>query len=130
MLAVEAVGDDLLEQDLVALAEGHRSRSRVTSPSTRTARPGPGNGCRQTIWLGQPEHLAERADLVLEQIAQRLDEFEAELLRQPADVVVQLDVRRGARVAVPALDDVGIERALGEELRAAHLAPRLRGRRR
>ena len=38
---------------------------------------------------------AQPADFVLEQIAQRLDQLEAQILRQPADVVMQLD--RGRR---------------------------------
>ena len=42
-------------------------------------------------FLGQAELQAELADFVLEQVAQRLDQLEAELRRQAADVVVQLD---------------------------------------
>src|SRR5699024_2432685 len=51
-----------------------------------------------------------------EQGAQRLDELELEVVRQTADVVVGLDVRRA--LATAGLDDVGVERALDEE---AHL---------
>ena len=87
----------------------------------RTARPGPGKGWRQTISVGQAELLADRAHLVLEQQAQRLDELEVHLLGQPADVVVRLD-RRG--IGRAGLDDVGVERPLDEELRVRELERR------
>ena len=45
--------------------------------------------------LGQAELQAQRADFVLEQVAQRLDQLEAQVRGQAADVVVQLD--RGGR---------------------------------
>ena len=91
----------------------------ASPPTTRMARPGPGNGWRQTSRSGRPELGADGADLVLEQRAQRLDELELEVLGQPADVVMGLD-RRGARAAAR-LDDVGVQRALDEELRVADL---------
>ena len=62
--------------------------------------------------LGQPELGAHLPDLVLEQVAERLDELELHLLGEPADVVMALDVGRGARAA---LDHVRIEGALDEE---------------
>ena len=64
----------------------------------------------------QAELQAQLADFVLEQIAQRLDQLEAQLLRQAADVVVQLDRRRRAVGRGAAFDHVGIERALGQKL--------------
>ena len=97
-------------------ARSTSSRSSVTSPRQRTARPGPGNGCRQTSVLRQAQLQAEPAHLVLEQVAERLDQLEAELLRQAADVVVRLDRRRRAVGGAAALDHVGVERALGQEL--------------
>ena len=63
--------------------------------------------------LGQPELGADRADLVLEQRAQRLDELELEVVGQAADVVVGLDRRRAGAAA--GLDHVGVQRALDEE---------------
>ncbi len=58
------------------------------------------------------EHFAELANLVFEEVFQRLDDAaEAEILRQSADVVVAFDDRR----FVFRLDDVGIYRALREE---------------
>src|SRR5690606_40855498 len=62
----------------------------------------------------QAELLAERADLVLEQAPQRLDQLELEVVREAADVVVRLDVGRAGAAA--RLDDVGVEGALDEEL--------------
>ena len=73
-------------------------------------------------FLRQAELQAELADFVFEQVAQRLDQLEAQLGRQAADVVVQLDrvgrpVGRGA-----AFDHVGVQRALGQKLRVLDLA--------
>ena len=89
------------------------SRSSVTSPSTRMARPGPGKRLAPDDLGGQPEQLADLAHLVLEQLAQRLDQLEPHVRGQPADVVVRLDRRRRA-LERHRLDHVRIERALGE----------------
>ena len=62
---------------------------------------------------GQPQLLADEADLVLEQRAQRLDQRELEVVGQAADVVVRLDV--GGAGSPARLDDVGVERALDQE---------------
>ncbi len=60
--------------------------------------------------------MAEPADLVLEQAAQRLDQLQRHVVGQTADVVVALD--DGCRaVAAAALDHVGVQRALHEVLR-------------
>ena len=64
--------------------------------------------------LGHAELEADLAHLVLEQRPQRLDQLELQVVRQPADVVVALDVRRAGAAA--GLDHVGVERALHEEL--------------
>ena len=64
--------------------------------------------------LGQAELLADPADLVLEQVAERLDELEVHVFGEAADVVVRLD---GGRLGAAAgLDDVGVERALDQEV--------------
>ena len=65
--------------------------------------------------FGEPQELAELADFILEEVAQGFDEVEAKFGGESADVVVELDVGRNARVAVARLDDVGVEGALGEE---------------
>ena len=69
----------------------------------------------------QAELDAQRAHLVLEQLAQRLDQLQLHVLGQAADVVVALDHRRGAAAGRDALDHVRIERALGQERRALDL---------
>ena len=48
--------------------------------------------------LGQAQLQADLADLVLEQVAQRLDELEAQVGRQAADVVMGLDLLGGLRL--------------------------------
>ena len=69
--------------------------------------------------LRQPEFAAELAHLVLEQLAQRLDQLHVHALGQAADIVVRLDRHRRAAGERHALDHVGIERALRQEVRAA-----------
>ena len=69
-------------------------------------------------FLRQPEFQAKPAHLVLEQVLQRLDQLEAELLGQAADVVVRLDGRGRAVGGGAALDDVGIERTLSQKVGA------------
>ena len=61
--------------------------------------------------------------LVLEERAQRLDELELQVFGQAADVVVTLDV--GRTLTATGLDDVGIERALHQELDLAGLTDHL-----
>ena len=65
---------------------------------------------------GQAKLVPKRAHFVLEEFAQRFDQFQTHLLRQTADVVVAFD--RNARPAAEghALDHVRIKRALGEEI--------------
>ena len=87
----------------------------MTSPPTiRIAEPGPGERLAPDDALGKAELGGDRADLVLEQHPQRLDQVEVEVLGQAADVVVRLDRRRRRPVAA-GLDHVGVERALDEE---------------
>ena len=123
-LAVEVVGDEFFQHDLVGVAEHVEPLGRdVADDADREA--GAGERVTPDDVLGQAERFADLADLVLEQVAERLDELEAEFLGQAADVVVQLDVGGRAGVAVAGFDHVGVERALGEELRAGDaLAPR------
>ena len=71
--------------------------------------------------LRQPQLAPQRAHLVLEQLAQRLDQLQVHALGQAADVVVRLDGDRRPAGERHALDHVGVERALGQELGAAEL---------
>ena len=89
-------------------------RSLLTSPPTiRIAEAGPREGLAPDHPLGQAELGADRADLVLEQHPQRLDQLEVEVVGQAADVVVGLDRRRV--VGAAGLDHVRVERALDQE---------------
>jgi hypothetical protein len=68
---------------------------------------------------GQSQLAAEDTNLVLEQLAQRLDQLELHPIRQPADIMVRLDRDAGSADERHGLDHIGIERALGEEFGAA-----------
>ena len=89
---------------------------------------GAGEGMPPDDVLGQAQHFADLAHFVLEQLAQRLDQLEAQFLGQAADVVVQLDVGGRAGIAMAGFDHVGVERALGQELarRGSTAASRLK----
>src|SRR6516165_11210893 len=69
--------------------------------------------------LGEAQLAAKRPDLVLEELAQRLHQFEAHAGRQAADIVVALDGDAGPAAEGDALDDIGIEGALGQEIGTA-----------
>ena len=69
-LVVEPGPPDLLDQDGVGPSELDEAAPSVTSPITRIARPGPGNGWRPTASSGSPELAPDLAHLVLEQLAQ------------------------------------------------------------
>jgi hypothetical protein len=95
------------------------SRSRVGAEhADRESRPGERLAHQEL--LVDPRSRPTRAHLVLEELAQRLDEREAHPLGQPAHVVMALDGGRG-----PAhrdrLDDVRVERALRQEVEVAEL---------
>src|SRR5215471_10081804 len=62
----------------------------------------------------QPELCADLPNLVLEEIAQRLEQLEMHLLWQTADVVMRLDQVRLAGRRARRFDHVGIDRALRE----------------
>jgi len=62
------------------------------------------------------ELTAEFAHLVLEQHAQRLDQFQLHGLGQAAHIVMRLDGDARAARRRHALDHVGVERALGEKV--------------
>ena len=90
---------------------------------------GAGEGVAADEGLGQAQLAAELAHLVLEQLAQGLDQGQVHALGQAADIVVRLDGDAGA-LEGDALDHVGVEGALGEEADVGELArPRRRRRR-
>ena len=90
-------------------------------PGQRMARPGPGKGWRPTKASGRPSSRPSDAHLVLEELAERLDQLHVHALGQAADIVVRLDRDRRAAERRDALDHVGVERPLGEEIGAADL---------
>ena len=65
--------------------------------------------------LGQAEFPADLTDLVLEELAQRLDQREWKFGRQPADVVVRLDCDRWAAGGRVRLDHVRVEGSLHQK---------------
>ena len=117
---VEAGLADLVEIDRVGLAQDVElfARDRAGAADREA---GPGKRMPADEGFRQAELAAERPHLVLEEHAERLDEAHVHALRQPADIVVRLDGDRGPAGEGDALDHVGIERALREELGAAEL---------
>src|SRR5438094_1881131 len=73
--------------------------------------------------LGHAEHAPEAPHLVLEELAERLEELEPHPFGQAADVVMALDGGRGAAHR-DRLDDVGVEGPLRQEADVGDL-PRL-----
>src|SRR5690606_24371222 len=71
--------------------------------------------------FGNAQFAAKGADLILEQLPQRLDELHVHALGKPAHIVMRLDGDRGSAGERNALDHVGIERTLGKEVGAAEL---------
>ena len=60
----------------------------------------------------QVERQAEFAHFILEQLTQRLQQFELQVLRQASHVVMRFDHVRLAGFGARGLDDVGINRSL------------------
>ena len=113
--AIQAGRFDFADHDRVGFAQRVEPLARDFAQAAH-GQAGAGERVPPDDFFGQAELQAELADFVFEQVAQRLDQLEAELGRQAADVVVQLDrvgraVGRGA-----AFDHVGVERALGQKL--------------
>src|SRR3954470_11822378 len=69
----------------------------------------------------QAERHAKLANLVLEELAQRLEELEVKGFGKTTDIVVGLDGRRLLSLAARRLDDVRIDRALREPLCVLYL---------
>ena len=105
---------DLLDHDGIGVAQDLRPLGRDLADDAH-AEAGTGKRLAPHDVVRQAELLADGPHLVLEQQAERLDQIERQVVGQSADVVVRLDV--GRRVAAR-LDDVGVEGALDEVLRA------------
>src|SRR5450756_1491370 len=70
--------------------------------------------------LRQPQLRPERADFVLEELAHRLENLQAQFLRKTSDVVVRLDDGRWP-LDRDRFDDVGIESPLRQIPRVGEL---------
>src|SRR5271166_6804978 len=111
---IEAGLADFVEIDRVGLAQGVEPLAgHFAGDADREA--GPGEGVAADELRGKPKLASERAHLVLEKLAQGLDELHADALWQAADIVVALDRDGWAPGERHALDHVGIEGALREE---------------
>src|SRR5690606_11787685 len=66
--------------------------------------------------VGQAQLQADLAYFVLEQLAQRLDQFKGHVIGQAANVVVRLDHVGLAGLGASGFDHVGVDGALGQEL--------------
>src|SRR6185437_5919773 len=106
---------DLVEIDRVRLAQYFElvARNRA-GHADREA--GAGERMPPDEALRQAEFTAELAHLVLEQFAQRLDQFQLHPRRQAADIVMRLDGDARPAGETHRLNDVGIERALRQEI--------------
>ena len=122
---VDAGPVNLLEDDLVGVAEDGQALGRDLAEKA-DGQAGAGEGMLEDEVAIGAELEPEGADLVLEKLLERLDQGELEVLGKAADVVVGLDDVRGPLDRV-ALDDVGIDRPLGQERDPAELgSPRVR----
>ena len=108
----------LVAEDEVRLAEDvELLLGELADAADREA--GPRERLAHDHLLGEAEELADLADLVLVEVLHGLDKaLEEDVLRKPADVVVRL---HGLVPAHARLDDVGVDRALPEEVDVAVL---------
>ena len=108
-LALKTVFSEFLAQNRVALAHSLQTvaRDRADAANAET-----GTGERLTVdhVVGKPQLLADHADFVFIEKFDRLDQFEVELFRKTADVVVGFDQLIFAVSA--AFNDVGKDCAL------------------
>src|SRR6185295_18897880 len=111
---------DLVDDDPVGLAQRLEPLRRDLADDP-DREPGARERLAVDHRLGQAQLETNGADLVLEQVAQRLDELEPHVGGEPADVVVGLDLLGGLGLGRGALDHVRVERSLGQEVDLAQL---------
>jgi len=86
---------EFLTQPPIASASWRVTRcGRVISPSSRTASPGPGNGCFHQISSGRPAP-CQSGNFVLKRSPQRFNQPKGHLFRQSTNVMMRFDGRRG-----------------------------------
>ncbi len=114
---IQPVFADLVDVDRISLAQDLEFfAGDLAGAADRKA--GAREGVAADEAGGQAQFTAKGAHFVFEQLAQRLDQFQAHFLGQTADVVVAFDRDRGAAGEADAFDHIGIKRALGEEFSA------------
>ncbi len=114
---VPAGAAQFLDEDVVGQAQGvGGGLGDLAEDAHAQARPREGVALHHLG--GQAKFEADGAHFVLEQLAQRLDQFELHVLGQAADVVVALDDVRLAGLAAGGFDHVRVDGALGEEVDA------------
>ena len=91
-----------------------RAAPAVTSPMMRIPRPGPGNGWRHTIASGSPSSSPTRRTSSLNSVRSGSTSANCRSSGRPPTLWWRLDV--GGAGAAAGLDDVGVERALHEEV--------------
>src|ERR1700737_4074155 len=120
-VVVKPRAPDLLDEDVVRAAQNiellARDLARAADSEPRTGKRVPADES-----FRQAELTAQRAHLVLEQLAQWLDELHVHARGPPAHIVVRLDGDRRSAAEGHALDHIGIERALREKFCAPELA--------
>ena len=118
---VEIVGLHLLDHDGIGVSQDFTAfRCYFTKDTYGQARPG--ERLAHDDFLGQSQFLAQFADFILEQAAQRFDQLELHLFRQATHVMVTLDERGRVAGDRHRLDNIRIKRSLCEKLGLAYLA--------
>ena len=110
------VGVQLLAHDGVGILQDVQLlRVHIADDADGQARPREGLAVHNVV--GQTERRAQRAHLVLEEMIQGLNQVEMHALREGNQIVVRLNrARLPAGLACAALDDVGVDGALGQVL--------------
>ena len=119
-LLAEAVLVELLAEDGVGLTQGVESVAGDGAQATDT-QAGAGEGLTVDHGVGQTQRLAYDAHLVLKEDGQRLHQQELQISGETAHVVVGLDGLLALGL-LDALQNVGIDGTLGQELNALQLA--------
>ena len=112
--AVEAGRLDLLDEDGVRLAQ-HGQALVGDLAQHAHGEAGAGEGVAPDDLFREPQLRPHRPRLVLEEVAQGLDQAEGQVLGQAPHVVVGLDLRRRPGLGGGALDHVRVQRPLGQE---------------
>src|SRR6218665_2938828 len=114
-------GSVKLRSSSMKIASAWRSRSAYsffTSPRMRTPRPGPGNGWRETISGGSPRATPNSRTSSLNRSRSGSSSFRPSCSGRPPTVWWLLVVYGFFVVGAARFDDVGVDRALGQEGRA------------